>query len=219
MSAPIEKPILFRRTPRWSSMTEKPVLFSAPMVRAILAGQKSQTRRLIRLDRPASEEPWTPLTSPGAFAEGLVTGASLTFRCPYGKPGTRLWVRESWCRSDGHVTPEDEFCYRANLPEDEATGYRWRPSIYMPREASRITLEVTEVRAQRLQEISEEDAKAEGFSGELMPATINGEPGRVAFFDARQWFGHLWDAINGKRPGCSWADNPWIWAVSFKVLP
>jgi len=105
------------------------------------------------------------------------------------------------------------------LTEWHARG--WRPSIRMPRWASRITLEITDVRVQRLQEISEEDARAEGVDA-LDGALDAVELCRVAKLiggcpeDARTWFAVLWDSINGKRPGCSWDANPWVWVVSFR---
>ena len=224
---------------------ERPILFSGHMVQAILEGRKTQTRRAVSEKR-------------GLLAyiqRALSFGAPVLHRCPYGKPGDRLWVRESFCFEgsleysmhesqyprDGRPTkPEEEFggeggshgwlvpWYRATdgepniVPEgledssDDRT--RWKPSIHMPRWASRITLEVTEVRVQRLQDISEEDAKAEGVAkpypcdhSRQSCAEIGclGPTHKANFCD-------LWDSINGKRQGAAWADNPWVWVVSFK---
>jgi hypothetical protein len=135
-------------------------------------------------------------------------------RCPYGVPGDRLWVRETWApqpeREEAWKLPEheggggsaDDVCYRADeRPNDHQLGglthgvARWRPSIYMPRFASRITLEVTDVRADRLQDITEEDAKAEGV-------------------ERQSTFRELWDGINGKR--APWSSNPFVWVVGFR---
>lgn len=198
-------------------MKERPILFSAPMVRAILDGRKSQTRRYLTSDTNFTCEELTQL------------------KCRYGVPGDRLWVRETWCavlpRKDGGleyngarlVTPPDgesvELWYRADgelgpiscLFDD---GPRWRPSLHMPRWASRLTLEVTSVRVERLQDISEEDAKAEGI-GEAKPWVFDGG-GPAMGPTATHAFMRLWDSINGKRPGCAWQDNPWVWAVTFR---
>ena len=132
--------------------------------------------------------------------------------CPYGVTGDRLWVRETWARLTGNG---HRFVYRAD-GEDPRTGWdevepaqrprmTWTPSIHMPRVASRITLEVTDVRVERLQAISEEDARAEGIA--LEPAIL---PGHAA-----GCFSRLWDEINGKR--APWSSNPWVWAVTFRM--
>lgn len=155
---------------------ERPILFSGPMVKAILAGKKTQTRRLVKA--PRGSEP---------------SHAGVDFGCPYGQLFDRLWVRESW-----QCNHADQDRSKVNYRADGRDRLLWTPSIHMPRWASRITLEVTDVRVQRLQDISEEDAKAEGAEG-------------------REAFASLWDAINGNR--ASWASNPWTWAIGFRVLP
>lgn len=163
-------------------MIERPILFSAPMVRAVLAGRKSQTRRVIRLP----------------FSRGWLGP------CPYGIPGHSLWVKETWARHpDG-----DGVVYRATDPGwDDEGQIKWRPSIYMPRTASRITLETTGVRAERLQDISERDAMSEGVERD-------GAGWRNYYHvAARDSFASLWDSINGKR--APWASNPWVWVVTF----
>jgi len=215
-------------------MKERPILFSDPMVKALLAGAKTQTRRVVKL------RDFGPTTPSGAGWDwdlrdrrgrwnSFTTTQFVASKCnPYGVVGDRLWVREAW----SHDAPDLDACRAAH--EDAMSGMdygpyyratecapdtlRWRPSIHMPRWASRITLEITEVRVQRLQEISEEDARAEGIPfGEMQDAIINGEPGRVAFFNARDAFAYAWNAINGKR--AAWASNPWVWAISFRRLP
>lgn len=204
-------------------MAERGILFSAPMVRALLAGTKTQTRRpmsnrLVRVDGGV------PFTNPPAWAHGAP--GSMVLPCPYGIRGDRLWVRETWMPDpprDGtwpHVAfdgckPRDmsliperyrtpaHCLYRAD-GRDSLTG--WTPAIHMFRWASRITLEVTAVRVERLQDISEDDLAAEGIQ-ELIDAGVDhdGTP--------RDTYRALWETLNG--PG-SWAANPWVWAVSFK---
>ena len=171
---------------------ERPILFSAPMVRAILDGSKTQTRRV------AKEFNGMP------NLDGILRRYPHQNGCPYGKPGDRLWVRETWAHErDGTGCPDDTgILYRATDPgwDDEETGLRWRPSIYMPRRASRILLEITDVRVQRLQEIGDEDARAEGC-----------EP----FAYPRDRFQGLWDTIHGSG---AWHANPWVWAITFRRI-
>ena len=194
-------------------MKERPILFSGPMVRAILEGRKTQTRRVVKPQPPTAfvtvrvedgtQASWC-LRNQSAFDLPESAADWLTLRCPYGVPGDRLWVRETWgsCTTNGTVCSG----YRADValrPEIEAGVDRWRPSIHMPRWASRLLLEVKAVRVERLQEISEDDAFAEGISG-------------------GDWLGNpvgtyreLWDSINAKR-GHSWESNPWVWVVEFE---
>ena len=197
------------------------------MIRALLAGTKTQTRRVVKHQWPyllqephyATGKVLTGLSrQPGAWMEfrhrqqdepGYQgSPASTLVLCPYGQPGDRLWVRE------GHALDDRRVFYRAAHVEAEGSGprvdVRWRPSIHMPRWASRITLEVTEVRVERLQSISEEDAIAEGCTLECMRPTgddsgsaIHGPGGYLA----------LWESINGPD---SWDANPWVWVVKFK---
>lgn len=279
------------------TMRERGILFSAPLVKALLAGAKTQTRRLIKpqpvrqlpnereLPSPTGE-PWTIRRDLGwrwqrsknwscfvadnahaPFAEHLAN------HCPYGVPGDRLWVRETWgdrgCAVTLHGGGEsnhrafihyladdskreipltrkqfDELGKRhlheqdacPKVTGDEGSDERWasseaysdwlrafwtksRPSIFMPRWASRITLEVTEVRVQRLHDISEDDAKAEGVErlqhvADDQPLLSGGTAGDRPHVLA---FSVLWDDINGER--ASWASNPWVWCVSFRRLP
>lgn len=225
-------------------MAERPILFSGAMVRAILEGRKSQTRRVVkgRGSRGLPEfhggrgEENDP-SAWGWFFDGpdhhgyevLARGLDerhdhglVSMPCPYGEPGDRLWVRETWAH-DGSKAPP---LYRASwqckrdypgVPCEHGPD-RWRPPIYMPRWASRLTLEVTGVRVERLNDISEEDAKAEGverfdtgwrdYSSERP-----GEPTGACFAEARDSFRTLWESINGPD---SWAANPWVWVVEFK---
>ena len=174
-------------------MKERPILFSAPMVRALLAGTKTQTRRIVK----ARDLEWMDVH------QGLREPDNAE-RCPYGQPGgDRLYVRETWAAPHAYdhlpprLIPQDARIHYA-ATEDRG-GLLWRPSIHMPRWASRITLEVTGVRVERLQDISEADAIAEGvYTDPACPA-----------YDA---YAQLWDEINGLG---SWEANPWVWVVGF----
>lgn len=187
-------------------MKERPILFSAPMVRAILDGSKTQTRRIVKSKSPIS-------------ALGYMVNRPEIFDaiCPYGKIGDRLWLRETFAevqkwyaqidlRTNINIPPQPKnpiepfFIYRAD--GERSGAIKWKPSIHMPRRACRIKLEITNVRVERLQDISEEDAKAEGCSF---------RPGET---DSRcQAFSNLWTKINGEE---SWSENPWVWVVEFK---
>ena len=133
-------------------------------------------------------------------------------KCPHGQPGDQLWVRETWMAFE-----EDRIHYRADYafdPKgDEEAGITWRPSIFMPRWASRIQLEITDVRVQRVNDISELDAIDEG-AGATPTAHLewDGEP-----YEYRKRFHELWDTINAKR-GFGWDKNPWVWAITFKRI-
>ncbi len=204
-------------------MKEHPILFSAPMVRAILEGRKTVTRRAVKFNiagriGPLSNQ-WH-VDSPGAVAA-----------CPYGQPGDRLWARETWqyfgfsdegepciCYLADHGrewprVPQSEAdkvdCIWADLSDpgnfsisDRACDNRWRPSIHMPRWASRITLEITGVRVERLQDIGADDAWSEGI-----PHSPDVNPIHE--------FEELWTSINGAG---SWKANPWVWVVEFKRI-
>lgn len=202
-------------------MTEHPILFSGEMVRAILAGHKTQTRRIVK-PQPGCE--WYPTVShyhptiidrhgdeqPGAEIYGAADEREGR-KFPYGKPGDRLWVRETWV-SGWMVNPNADWdvvksgkaadvMYLADAPHYVGYKIKWRPSIFMRRAASRITLEVTAVRVERVQDISQDDAIAEG-----LPCTVF----------ARSEFVKLWETINGKR--APWASNPWVWVIEFQKI-
>lgn len=203
-------------------MKERPILFSSQMVRAILDGRKSQTRRVckfqssrITLVTQAGEE----FLRNGQWHFWETRGQLLptcTCKCPYGVPGDRLWVRETFGRFWGG------WKYRATDDRSELADKNWHPSIHMPREASRITLEVADIRVERLQDISEEDAIAEGI--ELIEGDYNFDDFSGMWRDYTKsrpyWnstidsFHSLWDSIS--KPGYSWDDNPWIWVVEFR---
>lgn len=196
-------------------MKERPIIFSGPMVRAILEGRKTQTRRVIKLPKWSTErwsdveidsctilDPYHDLPS----AICCDTGCLADIQCPYGLAGDRLWVREAWhCDADlkeARAAHEDLMIdvpvifYRASEPEE--AGWQWRSPLHMPRWASRLLLEVIEVRVQRLQEMTQQDALAE--AGGVLPS-----------------FTYAWDQLNAKR-GYPWGSNPWVWALTFRRL-
>lgn len=189
-------------------MKEKPILFSGPMVRAILEGRKTQTRRVVKRNASGRVElrgkQWH-IEDPNAIKA-----------CPYGQPGERLWVKEThqWCECCGSV----DYAADVNRPNqcrscDHSLG-KWRPSIFMFRRSSRITLEIVAVRVERLQEISEADAIAEGI--ERSGSDWESYDKRFdRFMMAESSYRSLWESINGEG---SWAANPWVWVVEFKKL-
>ena len=189
-------------------MKERPILFSGPMVRAILEGRKTQTRRIVKVNEAGQ---WVCHAVRSCLnPEESWQRDVMASECPYGKPVDRLWVREAWCHYDLWRPGPNGYgriCYRASGDEPIASFSnvkpdRWRPSIHMPRWASRITLEVVSVRVERLQDISAKDAIAEGCCD-----PTSSTPKR-----AFEW---LWKSING--PG-SWEANPWVWVVEFRKL-
>jgi hypothetical protein len=203
---------------------EKPILFSAPMVRAILDGRKTQTRRTLKI-QPAEKETgrWAWIASSteagetGKFSYSWVDdkGESRTIRgressvrlhCPYGAPGDKLWVRESFA-----VCADNNIFYRADGKPDPWDDIKWRPSIHMPRRASRITLQIKSVHVERLNAISESDANAEGVPKRNQEGWIDGTSMKLG----TTWFRGLWETINGAG---SWELNPWVWVVEFKAV-
>lgn len=216
-------------------MKERPILFSGQMVRAILAGTKTQTRRALKPQPPAETTRLYPYHHPDPRPHvWAMTGGQTMFDggqlldwaipCPYGQPGDRLWVREAWQHGNHGVGPYDAdtpVFHRADYLDDphgpdgelspEGKYRTWRPSIHMPRSACRLVLELTGVRVERLQSVSETDARAEGVTiaerhtmgycaGEYLPPAIR------AYRD-------LWTDINGAG---AWDANPWVWVVEFR---
>lgn len=187
-----------------NAVKERPILFSGEMVRAILEGRKTQTRRVVK--------PQGAIVS-DAMARSLGVQPpkienTPVIPCPYGQPGDRLWVRETFAHTEQlglHQTDENYgFAYKATQPEwgTEIQGWKWKSSIYMPRWASRITLEIVSVRVERLQDISEEDAFSEGF------------PYQFGYgCKTTEWFKQLWQSIYGAK---SWDANPFVWVVEFR---
>lgn len=213
---------------------ERPILFSAPMVRAILDGRKTQTRRIIKPQPIWIADPSVAFKTEDCNPNGII-------KCPYGKPGDRLWVKETWqgplfydeipedWNSDKYKNPE--YCYyRASghdcdfVDSDDNYVERWSPSIHMPRWASRILLENSNVRIERLQDISEDDAVAEGIEniggGASCSPWKNYRIGAKNEMDchcssAVRSYKTLWESINGQE---SWDLNPLVWVVEFKTL-
>jgi len=188
-------------------MTERPILFKGEMVRAILDGRKAQTRRAIK--------PAPTINGVGAiFDEGdrqedfVEPYWVFPETCKYGKPGDTLWVRETWTQYPFNFNPEPCDAWYKATSNGPPPPFKWRPSIYMPRWASRITLRITDIRVERLQDISEDDAKAEG----VKPLDYAAHH-VAAGCGARIAFEQLWTTING--PG-AWDANPWVWVVAFE---
>lgn len=200
---------------------------SGPMVRAVLNGTKTQTRRVISN---------TGLYAVDKEIHGAEVAerdrAALATRCPHGKPGDLLWIRETWnphcdCNAEGAVDAEHPLGTCVKYQSDgamikpsawnEEEGFwceareqdtKWRPSIFMPRWASRITLEILSVKVERVQEISENDAMAEGV---VVPSSLPGETYRGCF-------AKLWNMLHIPRHGCSWDSNPYVFCISFRKL-
>jgi hypothetical protein len=175
-------------------MKERPIIFSGPMVRAILEGQKTMTRRILK-----PQPKGNPYFNRGLWRDPgeLIVGTEI--KCPYGQPGNRLRVKETWNGTQG-----EGVAYRATEPD--MNGEPWKPSILMPRKYSRITLEIIRIGIERLQEISEEDAKKEGFGW------IGHSDGEE---DPLYRLAQYWDKLNGKG---AWESNPWVWVIEFKVM-
>lgn len=188
-------------------MSTKSILFNGPMVRALLEGRKTQTRRIAKV-LPIEGD----FSSYGRDAIDAVVRNS----CRYGKPGDLLWVRETSDKRAWSIT-RPHYAYKATMTSPFGKfGDRWIPSIHMPRWVSRLTLKVTDVRVQRLQDISEEDARAEGAQlavPELDEPLESG--GTLVSPTFREGFRNVWESINGPE---SWGSNPWVWALTFEVL-
>ncbi|EBB5941623.1 hypothetical protein CMR97_24295 [Salmonella enterica] len=218
-------------------MKERGMIFNAEMVRAILDGKKTQTRRIMAIQPEHSELGLRRVIDSkngrdnGKYfwsqsdARGLKM-RSKVFGCPYGEVGDRIWVRETWQVIHDHIDESSHVEYRTYAPSipkekdrywhtvyaehfgDESRedrGFPWRPAIHMPRWASRITLEITDVRVERLRGLSEEDAKSEG----IIPSAGGVLPG----WEYRINFRDLWMDIYGTD---NWEANPWVWVIEFK---
>lgn len=219
---------------------EIPILFSTPMVQAILDGRKTQTRRtngLTEINKNPGDWIFVECFSmagkypiiPVFRFENQKTGDLIDVRCPYGKPGDILWVRETWqhdlkidlAKDKAEFVPNGKFVFAADGTQIVAyeTGKygRWKPSIHMPKVACRIWLEVVGSRVERLQEITEEDAAKEGLVAHDEYSYIPGEAVQQIekHNSAYGQFRDLWASINGEE---SWNVNPWVWVVEFKVL-
>jgi hypothetical protein len=194
----------------------RPIIFTHN-IEKILDGSKTQTRRVITplygwehydICRPEmAHDPWAVWWH---SKETEVVG--YLQECPQGKPGDRLWVKESYRLRLGGHGGSGKYIYRA---DGDGGGLLWQNVLFMPREASRLTLEITNVKAERVQDISAEDARAEGAAPCDFRGTLNGEPATGVIFDPVYAFSMLWDSINLKR-GQGWAKNPWCWCITFK---
>lgn len=233
---------------------ECPIIMTGPSVPAIFAGVKTQTRRLVKLPEDAGEvvvDPGGTLFGPGPYLEvfrrdeGGDAPMHPRLYCPYGYPGTRLWVKEAWrteerasdmvdgirFAADNAFAPIENTAAAADrwvvASDNGKHGTTWRSPLFMPRWASRLTLELVEVRVQRLQGISDDDARAEGVEpytpphGHISPDQRVPGPGfdrcRLGDQPHRLPFADLWDRINGKR--APWSANPYVWALTFRRLP
>jgi uncharacterized protein YhfF len=226
----------------------KPVIFSAPMVRALLDGRKTQTRRIVR---PQPKVIHALHGDASLTTERIFRSGDQRIHCPFGQAGDFLWVRETWAhyhtinhvrridarafdevsdglagyRADGHDTIEDfrrhvRLMSECDLEAVEINGNRWRPSIHMPRWASRITLKIYDVRVERLNAISEADARAEGAAfhdgrGIGHSGWRHDNQDGYVHGDARSSFARLWNGLHGPD---SWTANPYVWAISFDVI-
>lgn len=195
---------------------EKGLIFNSEMVRAILDGRKTQTRRPIKWKQTrfteigeredGSKWPWS---------EDAEHACDFWHPCPFGAVGDRIWVRETWNKYGGLLTYRADHDWIDDMRKETVCTAKWVPSIHMPRWASRILLEITDVRVERLNAISEEDARAEGIidggclnCGEPEPCgCANPEP------DATDAFAYLWQSIYGQE---NWNASPWVWVISFK---
>ncbi len=206
-------------------MKERPILFSAPMVRALLDGRKTQTRRIVKPQPEVNEDwlrkngLWEECRTETSYLDGAYQAGFIDARCPYGEIGDRLWVKESIER-DG---ADNEFSsFVADGAPTKADAWPWKrpklPSLFMPWGLRRITLEIIDVHVQRLQDISEEDARVEGVERvriwEDGDRRAHDECGYQPPLSSHVGsFAVLWDSINGAG---AWAANPWVWALTFK---
>jgi hypothetical protein len=217
-------------------MKERPILFSGPMVRAFLEDRKTNTRRVINFDTVGNREQSRNCFGPDGYdtvGEKSIIRVPWTVEslkhllvCPFGEVGDRLWVKETYfawrCKtytSEG-MTEGPEQCVYAADGGTLLNGAKWRPSIFMFRRFSRITLEITDARVQRLQEITEEDAQAEGAlfhdGGGIGHSGWRHDINHgFVYGNARTSFAKLWDSLNAKR-GFGWNENPWLWALTLR---
>ncbi|UQA72699.1 hypothetical protein K1516_07375 [Stenotrophomonas maltophilia] len=189
-------------------MAERPILFNGAMVRAILSGQKTQTRRPVK----GEALDWLGISKYGPEYVA-VPGNHL---CPFGQPGDRLWVRETWKThstfdhlSPREVPPRSNLFYAAD-DRYSPSAARWRPSIHMPRWACRLVLEITDVRVERLQAISARDCQGEGIQSDA-GGGFHVEGGTHYSTDPIESFASLWTSTGG-----DWDNNPWVWVIEFK---
>ncbi|HCI6114421.1 TPA: morphogenetic protein [Klebsiella quasipneumoniae subsp. similipneumoniae] len=197
-------------------MTERGMIFNGEMVRTLLDGRKTQTRRPVKF--PVHDKNLGCELAGNELAGELSAGNYLN--SAFGKPGDRIWVRETW--ADAGASAPDLKLYRANYPEHVPSIYenvppaeeiRWTPSIHMPRWASRILLEITDVRVERLNAISQEDAQAEGMELTGWRPTYSDPDSGGEVMTPYDNFAELWESIYGAE---NWLANPWVWVIEFK---
>ena len=206
-------------------MAEHPILFKPELVRAILDGKKTETRRIAKQIHDGNE--YCVTTPCGNCADSDMCSDAPYFGmelCPYGKVGDLLWVRETWCEVEDYeldyeqnITREYKVAmYKANYLKNGGTApkLKWKPSIHMPKKYCRLRLEITDIGVERIQDITNPSIEAEGIVPNLEQINrMNGDYSqarRVAWIE-------LWDKINAKR-GFPWADSPWVWVIKFKVV-
>lgn len=198
-----------------SERRERPILFSGPMVRAILEGRKTQTRRVVK-PQPNEYSAHCGWVGGPSLPEGEGACKCKPIRYPYGVPGDRLWVKEAIALDfkDGEYAQSS---YVADGDLTKADAWPWKlktlPAMFCPRGLSRLTLEVKAVRVERLQEISQADAQEEGMRGPLIDIELDRIVNQVGV-SPREAYGRLWDSINAKR-GHGRETNPWVWVVEF----
>ncbi len=214
-------------------MKERPILFNTEMVQAVLDGRKTHTRRVLKIQSTTIEPPYLRPDGLYIHVSNAGVGVSLPFKCPYGQKGDRLWVREThyrwgeWTRNGISKTGKQKWRFSAassevkyfeNPPADikknsfRELGWYKRPSIFMPRKASRITLEITDIRVERINDISDDDIQKEGLEKSVHIINNRFDAGQFKYF-----FETFWDSINKKR-GYGWELNSWVWVVEFKRI-
>jgi hypothetical protein len=193
-------------------MKERPILFNGSMIRAILSGKKTVTRRALTKSRHPEEIFPCDYSKEEAMVELGSTrlGTRWWKSCPYGKPGDRLWVRETWAEVSVTQAPDQKWIVYRECDNRTDFGGPWKPSIFMPRRASRILLEVTDVRVERLHAITNQQCIAEGCSGGR-----GSIPRYIGNATVQEHFRHIWESTGG-----DYHANPWVWVVEFKqVVP
>lgn len=232
-----------------NNIKERPILFTAPMVNAILDGRKTQTRRVMKYQPCAlnngKPDGYYSISTPKNIYRSRKANGFIGFidLCPYGKKGDRIWVRETWGLigrsansrlsdfNDPEIALKEHLIFRSNCDGYDKSVQNWRSSIHMPRWASRINLDITGIRVERLQDISQADAIAEGLKaitkdGSLvkhgipdndgLPGTDdNGWPWRDFDVNPVNAYRKLWESINGQG---SWEANPWVWVIEFRRI-
>ena len=217
----------------WPGMviTERPILFQTEMVKATIEGRKTQTRRKDLEEVNSDPDLWNAVNHIAVIKKGIPyygfrdpIGSLEVIKCPYGKRGDLLYVRETWANLNGDFPTADPFLiFKADIDHPNQHGpVTWKPSIHMPKVAARIWLMVEKIRVERLQDISEEDARAEGikkyfdrYYQDDLYQNYGRKDGKINYYSPIKSFESLWISINGEQ---SWEANPWVWVVKFRVL-